>query len=64
MADSSPARQFLGRALMGLGLILLPVGLWLGATSGGPGAMTVELTLLGAGVACFLLGRALSGGGR
>jgi len=48
----------LGRYLQGLGLALLPLALYLGLAYGERrGAMTLELSLLGAGAAVFLLGR-------
>lgn len=43
---------------MATGLVLLPLGLWFGVARNE--GMTVELTMLVAGAACFLLGRALS----
>jgi len=52
----------LGRFLMAAGLVLLPLGLWAGIVR--EEGMTVELTLLGAGVLSFLVGRALAGGGK
>ena len=46
-----------GRFLQAAGLVLLPVGLWFGVSRGE--GMTLELTFLGAGALCFLLGLAL-----
>jgi hypothetical protein len=56
--DPREARTLLGRFLMATGLVLLPLGLWFGVARNE--GMTVELTMLVAGAACFLLGRALS----
>jgi hypothetical protein len=50
-------RRLVGRALMALGLVLLPLGLWHGVVH--DGGMTTELALLAAGALCFLLGRGL-----
>ena len=47
----------LGRFLQALGLVLLPLGLWYGVVR--EEGMTMELTLLAAGAASFLLGGAL-----
>ena len=52
-------RLLLGRALMALGLVLLPVGLYYGVVH--HEGMTTELALLGAGAGLFLLGRSLTG---
>jgi len=62
LATGTPSiRHPLGRFLQVAGLVLLPVGLWFGMFA--DAGMTVELTLLAAGAASFLLGRALAGGG-
>ena len=53
--------RLFGRFLMAAGLVLLPLGLWAGIVR--EEGMTVELGMLGAGVAAFLLGRALAGRG-
>ncbi|MCK6481995.1 MAG: hypothetical protein L6R43_18180 [Planctomycetes bacterium] len=53
-------RRLAGRALMALGLVLLPVGLWHGVVR--DEGMTTELALLAAGALAFLVGRALQDG--
>jgi len=46
----------LARALQFLGLVIVPVGLWIGLGQEGMQAETTELTLLGVGGALFLIG--------
>ena len=60
MAAPGPPHAALpvGRALQALGLALLPLGLWYGVAR--DEGMTTELSLLAAGVACFLAGGALA----
>lgn len=54
--------RLFGRLLMAAGLVLLPLGLYAGIVR--EEAMSVELTLLGAGGLLFLLGRGLAGPAR
>jgi hypothetical protein len=53
------AVRALGRFLQVLGLIVLPVGLLYGTSSGRPDAIRIELVALGFGALAFLAGTAL-----
>jgi hypothetical protein len=50
-----------GRFLQVFGLILLPVGLLYGTSSGASNALAIELTALAVGALCFVLGQRMAG---
>jgi hypothetical protein len=54
--------RLLGRTLQALGLAVVPLGLYHGLAHGETrGALAIELAIVAAGAAAFLLGRRLEG---